>query len=146
MRYLLDTNVLVGASFLEAPQHEDCLAVVQKTLAGRQPWCLSWVNVYEFLRVATHRKVFPRPLSFQSAKRQMQNLLDHPTIELLQETPRHLEVLDEVSALAGSVSGNFVHDCHLAALMREHDVKRIITLDTHFRRFGIFEVLSPSHD
>lgn len=27
--------------------------------------------------------------------------------------------------------------------MREHDVNTIVTLDTHFRRFGVFKVLDP---
>jgi toxin-antitoxin system PIN domain toxin len=144
MRYLLDTNVLLGAAFKEAQQHEECLAAVRITLAGRAPWCLSWVNVYEFLRVATHRRVFPNPMPFEQARQQMDSLLNHPAFTMLQETPRHTEVLAEVAKLSGTVSGNFVHDCHIAALMRENDVKSIVTLDTHFRRFGILEVLGPA--
>jgi len=144
VRYVIDSNVLLGATFKEAPEHEVSLALVQATLEARRPWCLSWVNVYEFLRVATHRRVFPKPLTFSSALNQARVLADHPTVEMLQETPRHLETLTEVAGLAGSVSGNFVHDCHLAALMREHDVNTIVTLDTHFRRFGVFKVLSPA--
>ncbi len=144
MRYLLDTNVLLGAAFLEAAEHEACLSLLQRTLAGRAPWCLTWVNVYEFLRVATHHRVFPRPLAFASAQRRMDSLLRHPAVELLQETRRHGEVLAEVVGLAGAVAGNFVHDCHIAALMREHDVGTIVTLDTHFRRFGVFKVLGPA--
>lgn len=143
MRYLLDTNVLLGAAFLEAAEHEACLSLLRRTLASRAPWCLTWVNVYEFLRVATHRRVFPRPMAFEAASKRMRTLLDHPAVEVLQETPRHTEVLAEMATHVGAVSGNLVHDCHIAALMREHDVGTIVTLDTHFRRFGVLQVFSP---
>jgi predicted nucleic acid-binding protein len=74
----------------------------------------------------------------------MSELLAHPTLEILGETERHLAALELVAGEAGSVSGNFVHDCHLGALMHEHDVRQIITFDTHFRRFPGIEVVQPS--
>jgi predicted nucleic acid-binding protein len=36
------------------------------------------------------------------------------------------------------VSGNMVHDLHIAALLREHGVDEIVTSDTDFHRFKGF--------
>ena len=143
MRYLLDTNVLVSATSREMPGHTAAVDVVERTLEGTEPWCLTWVNVYEFLRIATHPRIFPTPLRWADALRQVQTLLDHPSIEVLNETERHASVLETAVRTAGGASGNFVHDCHIAALLIEHDVRCIVTGDAHFRRFPDLIVLTP---
>ena len=143
MRFLIDTNVLLAAANTSAPEHGVSRELVEDVLATNQPWCLSWVNVYEFLRVATHRRVFPRPLRFEDALDLLSPLLAHRALEMLVPTDRHAEVLRAVVRDAGPVSGNFVHDCHIATLMAEHDVRLIKTFDTHFRRFSHLEVMVP---
>jgi hypothetical protein len=135
---------LLAASIRQLPAHAECRAFAGRLLGASTPWCLSWVNVYEFLRVATHPRVFSRPLNWSDAVAAISPFLSHPRIELIVETPDHRSALEKTAAEAGSVSGNFVHDCHLAALMREHDVRRIVTFDTHFRRFEHLEVVRPS--
>jgi toxin-antitoxin system PIN domain toxin len=136
MRFLVDTNILVAASVKEVSYHLDAVTFIKKILTIQKPWCLSWINIYEFLRVVTHAKVLPKPISFDAALKQLELLITHPTCEILKETNRHPSVLKQVTAQAGIISGNFVHDCHIATLMREHDVGTIVTNDTHFRRFG----------
>ena len=144
MRFLIDTNVLLAATMSDLPGHADADRLVRQLLSGDEPWCLSWVNVYEFLRVATHPRVFPHPLGLDDALSQMELLLSHPGCQILGETDRHTVHLAAAVASAGGASGNFVRDCHIAALAREHDVGIIVTADTHFRRFGRWlEVLEP---
>lgn len=144
MRFLVDSNVLVAATMKEVSGHRSALDLTGRILSGDTPWCLSWINVYEFLRVVTHRRVFPNPLDFAEAFEQVETLLAHPACEMLQETSRHARVLSELAMSARPVAGNFVHDCHIAALLMEHDVRGIVTFDSHFRRFGSsLEVLSP---
>lgn len=143
MRVLVDTNVLVAATFPDVEAHPTALDFLTRLLAANRPWCLAWMNVYEYLRVVTHPRVFASPLSWRRALEQVEALLDHPWIEILPEGDRHVACLRDVAAKAAPVSGNFVHDCHLAALMREHDVRRIVTLDSHFRRFPDLEVVHP---
>jgi len=143
MRFLVDTNVLVAAAMSGLPQHREAYEFMRTEVAGAKHWCLSWVNVYEFLRVTTHRKVFPKPLSWQDAYTRMAKLMEHQGLEILAETDSHFRVAKEVAAAAGSVSGNFVHDCHVAALMVEHEVQRIVTYDSDFRKFGHLIVSSP---
>ena len=143
MRPLVDTNVLLAATFEELAGHAVGRVFLDRVLHGDRPWCLSWVNVYEYLRVSTHPRVFQRPLAWDEALAQVASLLAHPRVTLLQETDRHLDVFENVVQKAGGASGNFVHDCHIAALMNEHDVGRIVTADSHFRRFPGLEVLAP---
>jgi toxin-antitoxin system PIN domain toxin len=143
MRFLIDTNVLLAATMKELPNHSKSRDFVEGVLSSDNPWCLSWVNVYEYLRVITHPRVFKRPLKWSEAKTQADTLLSHPYLDILIETNRHLKALEKATLGAGSVSGNFVHDCHVAALMLEHDVRRIVTYDTHFRRFPDIEAVFP---
>lgn len=143
MRFLVDTNVLVSATVKELPGHEHAMNFIEQVLVGRGPWCLSWVNIYEFLRVTTHRRVFKKPLKWTESHEQITALLSHPTLQILTETPRHAEVLKTTIMEAGGASGNFLHDCHIAALMKEHDVTTIITADSHFRRFPGLQVCAP---
>ena len=143
MRYLIDSNILISAIAAEAPDHEASMSFLRTAAEGPLPWCITWVNVYEFLRVITHRGVFRSPLRWETASARIRHLLTCPAVELLQESPRHMEIFEEVAGHAGGASGNFIHDCHIAALMLEHDVRTIVTRDSHFRRFGLFRVLSP---
>jgi len=143
VRFLVDTNVLLAATIRQLPAHAECRAFAERLLGSSSPWCLSWVNIYEFLRVATHPRVFSRPLRWTDAVAAISPYMAHPRLEIIAETPEHLSVLERTAAEAGSVAGNFVHDCHIAALMREHDVRSIVTFDTHFRRFGHLEVVHP---
>jgi predicted nucleic acid-binding protein len=41
------------------------------------------------------------------------------------------------------VRGNLVPDAHLAALLRQHGVRRLYTADTDFHRFPFLEVSDP---
>jgi len=143
MRVLVDTNVLLAATVRQLPAHAESREFAERLLSSAAPWCLSWVNIYEYLRVATHPRVFSKPLKWTEARAAVSQFLASPQLEILSETPSHLATLEKVVAEAGSVSGNFVHDCHVAALMREHDVRRIVTFDTHFRRFSKIDVATP---
>jgi len=140
---LVDSNVLVQSVEAHSEGHADASFFMGSLLQASQPWCLTWTNVYEFLRLMTHPAVFRKPLTWVDAARLARGFVAHPNVEVLAETARHLEVLDQVARAAGGASGNFVHDCHIAALMVEHDVKHIVTGDTHFRRFGLFKVWTP---
>jgi toxin-antitoxin system PIN domain toxin len=130
---LVDTNILLNASNGDAPQHVACFDALAK-LRAADGVALAWPVVYEFLRVATHH-VYPRPLSFAGAWAELTPLLGHPACVLLSETAKHAAVLERCAAEVPRLSGNLVHDFHLAVLMREHGVTDILTLDKGFRAF-----------
>jgi predicted nucleic acid-binding protein len=43
-----------------------------------------------------------------------------------------------------ATAGNLVHDCHYAALLREHGIKRLYTADADFKRFDFLDVVDPT--
>ena len=91
----------------------------------------------------THRRVFARPLSADSAWGFVQSLLASPSPQLLTETPRHADIVAQTLAEVPLLSGNLLHDAHTAVLMREHGVRRIYTRDTDFHRLPFLEVVDP---
>ena len=126
-------------------EHRAAYAAVEGLRKGGSPWFLTWGVVYEFLRVATHSRVFTRPLTLGAALSFIRHILESPSLEVLRETDTHFFQLEEVTRSAPAISGNDLHDAHMAALMREHNVRRILTADRGFKRFGNVEVIDPVH-
>jgi toxin-antitoxin system PIN domain toxin len=140
---MVDTNVLLYAINSDSPQHDDALAALESLANGSQLWVLSWGIIYEFLRVATHPRVFPQPLTLAEAYGFVSGLLECEFCLVLTETPHHLRVLKESCADVHRVSGNMVHDLHHAVIMREHGVKDVMTYDADFRAFSWVRTETP---
>ena len=140
----MDTNVLVYAVNADDPHHEPCRTAVDAWLADSRPWAVTWSVLYELARVVTHPAVLPRPLSDADAWRVVQTLLDAPGLRVLTETRRHREVMAQVLRESPGITGNLVHDLHIAVVLREHGVTEIWTRDQGFRRFGFLTVREPA--
>lgn len=143
MRFLVDTNVLLYAANKPFPQHQRAHEFLQPALEGEIPWCLTWPIVYEFLRVCTHPRVFPRPLTSLEAEALVGSLLDSPTLTMLSPTSRHHHVLKQTLAEIASPAGNIFHDIAIAVTMREHGVGEIATADADFLQFKFLKVTNP---
>lgn len=141
---LLDTNVLLYATFEGFPEHARAREILREIAEDGVPHCTTWVNLFEYLRAATHRRMLrPAPVTLEEALGNVTDLLDHPCISRIDPGPRHVDVFRDVCREAGVVEGNFVHDCRIAAIMRENGVSQILTRDTSFRRIPGLEVVDP---
>jgi toxin-antitoxin system PIN domain toxin len=138
----VDTNVLIYAEIRSSPWHELSRRLLTQLAEGASPWAIPWPCIYEFLRVVTHPRVYHPPMPLALALQEVSRLLASPTLLLLHETPNHPQVMQEVLRLAG-VSGNLIHDAHIAALCLEHGVDELITGDRDFSRFPFLRVLNP---
>ena len=138
----LDTNVLVHAEILTSPFHAVARKVLDHAANGLAPWAIPWPCVYEFLRVVTHPRVYHPPMPSAVALRDLRHVLASPSLVLLGETPRHAEVMATVVAASG-VTGNLIHDAHIAALCLEHGVSELVTGDGDFARFPQVRTTNP---
>ena len=138
----VDTNVLVYAEIRNSRFHERARAVLAECAEGAAAWAIPWPCVYEFLRVVTHPKVYHPPVPAEVALADLRSLLASPSLILLSETPGHGDVMDSMVRSAG-VTGNLIHDAHIAALCVEHGVTELITGDRDFHRFRELTIVDP---
>lgn len=143
MRFLIDTNILLHAANSGSPEHRVAYGFLLEQLQSRNPWCTTWPILYEFLRVSTHSRVFPKPLKPGQALDFIASLASREEVAILVATGRHMEVLEAVAGGLGHPAGNLFHDIHTAALMREHGVREIVTADTDFLQFDFLRVTNP---
>ena len=143
MAGVIDTNILLYAANRDVPEYRAASGFLGKVLNSTERWYLTEGIVYEFLRVATHPKVFSAPLSARNALSFVKALTDCQALEVLVAGERHWQTLGEVIADLSPPSGNLFFDIRTAALMREHGVREIYTADVHFKLFSGIKVLNP---
>ena len=138
----VDTSILVYAELKSTPNHVKARQLVARLAEGAVPWAIPWPCVYEALRLLTHPRVVHPPMSFAAARTDLMALMASPSLVLLGETPRHADVLQSVLREA-PVTGNMVHDAHIATLCREHGVSELYSADIDLIRFVGLKVTNP---
>lgn len=126
----------------ETPFHRDAVRLLREFATGSEPWAIPWPCIYEFLRVVTDPRVFDPPTPLDAALEDLGRLLESPSLSLLGEGPAHPSHLTR-TLRTGEVSGNLVHDGHIAALCIEHGVRVLLTADRDFTRFAPLKVRNP---
>jgi toxin-antitoxin system PIN domain toxin len=138
----LDTNILVYARRRETPHHAAALRLLTGLAEGDEPWALAWPCVYEFLRVATHPRIFDPPTDIGAALFDLESLFESPSLVLLGEGPAHPAHM-RTMVDSGRAAGNLAHDAHIAALAVEHGVSELWTTDRDFSRFPGLRTRNP---
>lgn len=126
----------------ELEYHEPALELLGSLAEGADPWAIPWPCIYEFLRVVTHPRLFDPPSKMAVLLEDLELLFDSPSLSLLGEGPAHTGHLRRMVE-GGGVSGNLVHDSHIAALAVEHGVRELWTLDRDFDRFPGLRTRNP---
>lgn len=138
---LLDANLLLYARDQGSPQHEAARTWITERLNGPARVGLPWHSLVAFMRIATHQRVFDRPLSPQVASAQVASWLAAPAAWVPSPTDRHGEVLGQLIDRY-ELRGNMISDAHLAALALEHGLE-LCSTDTDFARFREIRWLNP---
>lgn len=138
----IDTNVLIYAEVESSKRHRAARRLLKELAEGALPWAIPWPCIYEFLRVATHPRVFHPPVPLDTALEDLGNVLASPSLALLAETDRHPQVMEKTLRQAGA-SGNLIHDAHIVALCLEHGVSELLTGDRDFSRFQGLRITNP---
>jgi toxin-antitoxin system PIN domain toxin len=141
--FVVDTNILIYAADEDATFHAPCRERLDEWRAQPSAWYATWGILYEFLRVATHPRVFRAPWPLARAWSFLEAVLAAPALAILAPTDRHAQVVASVVREIPHLSGNLLHDAHTAVLMREHGIRRIYTRDTDFHRFPFLEPIDP---
>lgn len=142
MSFSCDVNVLLYASDTSAPVHDAALNFLEHAAAGDDLLCLGWPTVMSYLRISTHPRIFSAPLTPALALGNIEALAGLPHVRLLAEEDGFLEVYRDVAS-GFPVRGNLVPDAHLAALLKQHGVRRLYTRDADFRKFAFLDVRDP---
>lgn len=143
MSGVIDTNILLYAANSSADEHLSASRFLSECGLHAGLWFLTEGICYEFLRVATHPRVFPVPLTAREAMRFLDVLLNSERFDVLAAGRAHWACLRSLLAHTPQPSGNIFFDLRTVALMTEHAVRRIYTADTDFFQFKEIEVVNP---
>lgn len=146
MSGLIDTNVLLYAANSDCDEHQDAYQFLAHAASTAAPWYLTEGIIYEFLRVSTHAKVFPNPLSWKKALEFVKPLLTNENFLLLASGEDHWDQLEKTLERLSYPSGNLFFDIRTVVLMKEHGIRKIYTTDTDFLQFTGIEVVNPFHN
>ncbi len=130
---LVDANLLLYAEDSQASLHRKARAWWDAQLSGASPVCLCWPVLTAFLRIATNRRIYRRPLHLPEAIGCVQSWLDQPCVRLVHPTETHWQTFREMLT-SGEATANLVLDAHLAALAVEHGCQ-LNSTDRDFARF-----------
>lgn len=142
MSYSVDVNILLYASDRTSAKYPAATRFLEGRASDPELFCVAWPTLMSYLRTVTHPSIFAQPLSPGEALGNVDRLLTLPRVRVLSEAEDFLQVYREVTD-GFSVRGNLVPDAHLAALLRQHDVRTLYTTDADFRKFDFLDVRSP---
>src|ERR1051326_6702307 len=143
---LVDTNLLIYATFREAPEHQQARSWLQRQLAhSDQAVVLCWPVVYVFARLITNVRVFGQDaLSVREGWAVAEAYLHQPGVRLVSAGAGHQAIATELAQTPGLRSDD-VPDIEIAALVIEHGLV-LASHDRGFRRFAGLRVMDRVTD
>jgi toxin-antitoxin system PIN domain toxin len=140
---LVDTNILVYATFVDAPEHPRARAWLEVQLAAPDDSvALCWPVVYAFVRLITSSRVFgANAVTVATGWATARAYLAQPAVRVVTPGPGHEAIAGELAATPGLRSDD-VPDLELAALAIEHGLV-LASHDSGFRRFTGLRIVDP---
>jgi hypothetical protein len=102
---------------------------------ARRPWGIPVFVIGEFIRLATHPRLFEYPSSLADALGALDGLLGSPEAQLLMPGERYWSILKDV-VIDANATGDRMFDAQIAAVCLENGATTILTEDREFRRFS----------
>jgi toxin-antitoxin system PIN domain toxin len=138
---LVDANLLLYAVNESDPHHQAALDWVTDQLNGTGRVALPWQSLGAFLRISTHPRAWPRPLSAGAAWSLVDDWLSAPATWVPSPEGRHSAILAALIT-RHELTGNLVPDGMLAALAIEHGLT-VCSVDSDFARFDEIAWANP---
>lgn len=145
MSFAIDVNLLLYASDRSSPHHARSAAFLQSCADDGQVFCLAWLTVTSYLRIATHPRIFSNPLSHTEAMANVEYLIALPHCRIIGEQDGFWGAYGEATRDVPT-RGNLVPDAHLVAVLRQSGVATLHTHDRDFRKFAFLDVRDPLAD
>jgi toxin-antitoxin system PIN domain toxin len=138
---LVDANLLLYAVHRQSPFHAAAREWLEGQLSGSRRVALAWQSLGSFLRIATHARIFERPLAPADAWGRVTEWLEAGVTWVPEQGERHASILGDL-IVRHNVTGTLVPDAQLAALALEHGLT-IYSADSDFARFPEVEWRNP---
>jgi uncharacterized protein len=140
---LVDTNLLLYATFRDAPEHDRARIWLEERLGeGEGTMALCWPVVYAFLRLITSARVFGRDaVTVREGWTVTAAYLEQPAVRVVAPGAGHAAIATELAETPG-LSSDDVPDIEIAALAIEHGLV-LASHDHGFRRFSRLRFLDP---
>ncbi|MEX2212144.1 MAG: TA system VapC family ribonuclease toxin [Gaiellaceae bacterium] len=140
---LVDTNLLVYATFTDAPEHDRARGWLEERFAeGEGTVALCWPVVYAFLRLITSARVFGQhAVTVRDAWAVAAAYLEQPAVRVVAPGSGHAAIAAELAETPGLRSDD-TPDVEIAALAIEHGLV-LASHDSGFRRFPRLRVVDP---
>jgi uncharacterized protein len=140
---LVDTNLLVYATFADAPEHPRARAWLEDRLADPDgAVALCWPVVYAFVRLITSPRVLGgHAVSVEQGWASAAAYLAQPAIRIVVAGSGHETIAAELARTPGLRSDD-VPDVEVAALAIEHGLV-LASHDHGFRRFAGVRTIDP---
>ncbi|MBX9768053.1 MAG: PIN domain-containing protein [Bdellovibrionales bacterium] len=135
----IDTNILIGMMVGSSSHHEETLSGLENL---DDELCTTPTNIGEVLRLLTHPKVFSSPLKIEKAVEALSLLIDSYDIRILDEDTLWWKELTGMTKQIPGLKGNEVFDARVALCLKQHQIKRIWTRDSDFRKYSFLKVIS----
>jgi toxin-antitoxin system PIN domain toxin len=140
---LVDTNLLIYATFADAPEHERTRDWLEARLdEGEGTIALCWPVVYAFVRLITSARVFgPHAVGVGAGWAVAAAYVEQPAVRLVTPGAGHAVIAAELAATPGRRSDD-LPDVEIAAFAIEHGLV-LASHDHGFRRFSGLRVVDP---
>jgi uncharacterized protein len=140
---LVDTNILLYATFADSPEHERARTWLDGQLADQSGTvALCWPVVYAFVRLCTSPRVFgAQALTVSTGWATSAAYLGQPAVRVITPGAGHEAIAAELAGTPGLRSED-VPDIELAALAIEHGLV-LASHDSGFRRFAGLRTVDP---
>ncbi|MBI5632779.1 MAG: type II toxin-antitoxin system VapC family toxin [Nitrospirae bacterium] len=142
MSFAIDVNILLYASDADCKYYKSAKSFLDDCIKQEKLFFLAWPTVMGYLRIATHPSVFSQPLTPDEAMANIGMLLSLPHIRFLSEEEGFWDIYRKMTAEVPT-RGNLVPDAHLAAILRQHGVKKLYSHDRDFLKFTFLDVRDP---
>jgi uncharacterized protein len=136
MSFGIDVNLLLYASDESSPHHRKAVDFLEQCAADREVFCLAWVTIMSYVRMATHPNLFERPLTHDEAVANIQALLNLPHCRVIGEQDGFWTTYRNVTADVPT-RGNLVPDAQLVSILLDYGITTICTHDRDFRKFSV---------